>query len=85
MLAYGVEDPRLYELDHAVPLSIGGAPADPRNLFPEPWIGPNNARLKDRVEWKLHRLVCQGRLPLAEAQARISADWRTALDGLESQ
>jgi hypothetical protein len=30
---------RLNELDHCCPLELGGAPADPRNLWLQPWTG----------------------------------------------
>ena len=42
MAAYGYEglSMRDFELDHLIPLEVGGAPSDPRNLWPEPWKGP---------------------------------------------
>ncbi len=81
MRAYGITRPmREYEADHIVSLELGGAPADKANIFPQPWEGPWNAREKDRVENRLHRLVCSGRMPLADAQRRIAGDWRHALD-----
>ncbi|MGN6704408.1 MAG: hypothetical protein ACTHKB_15770 [Burkholderiaceae bacterium] len=66
---------RAFELDHLVPLSLGGAPADPRNLWPEPWAGRYGARKKDRLEVFLHRQVCAGRMPLRDAQHAIAVDW----------
>src|SRR5581483_11898787 len=30
-------DPHKFEEDHLIPLSLGGAPSDPNNLWPEPW------------------------------------------------
>jgi hypothetical protein len=59
-----------------VPLEVGGDPNDPRNLWVEPGASPNP---KDAVESKLHQLVCDGTVPLAEAQEAIAADWTTAL------
>lgn len=84
MAAYGMEREPMkgYELDHLVSLEIGGAPSDPLNLWPEPYAEPDGARDKDRVEDALHRLVCSGRIPLAEAQRRIATDWKHALDGV---
>jgi hypothetical protein len=36
MAAYHVgTDTSAFELDHLVPLELGGAPSDPRNLWPE--------------------------------------------------
>src|SRR5215471_19094461 len=38
---YGYSDTNVsdYEEDHLVPLELGGAPRDPRNLWPEPHFG----------------------------------------------
>ena len=40
--------------------------------------GPEGAHVKDRLELRLLDLVCQGKLPLAEAQHAITTDWITA-------
>ena len=74
MRAYGYPDtnPRDYEEDHLISLELGGAPADPRNLWPEPGASPNR---KDKVENAAHAAVCAHRLPLEEAQRRIATDW----------
>ena len=37
--AYGESGPSGYEYDHLVPLELGGAVNDPRNLWPEPDYG----------------------------------------------
>src|SRR5664279_3814140 len=75
--AYGYTDtsPRSYEEDHLISLELGGASSDQRNLWPEPGTSPNP---KDKVENELHRRVCAGSMPLAEAQQRIATDWTTA-------
>ena len=68
-------DPRAYELDHIVPLALGGDPRDPRNLQLQPWP---EAEIKDRLEWKLLKMACyRHQLTLPEAQAAFS-DWRMA-------
>lgn len=59
-----------YEEDHLISLQLGGAPSDPKNLWPEPYAGIG-ARKKDVVETALKRLVCAGTLKLAEAQKAI--------------
>src|ERR1051326_5784651 len=59
---------RDYELDHIVPIELGGSPTDPRNLQLEAWP---LARAKDREEDRLHRLVCSGRMPLSVGQGRV--------------
>lgn len=61
-----------YEYDHFVPLELGGATNDPRNLWPEPGASPNP---KNAVEDALNREVCDGRLTLAEAQREVVTNW----------
>jgi hypothetical protein len=62
---------------HLIPLEIGGAPANPRNLWPEPHVAPGGwgSRRKDFLENRLCQLVCEGRVPLAEAQRAIARNW----------
>jgi hypothetical protein len=70
------------ELDHLVPLGVGGDPNDARNLWLEPNDDPRattNANGKDDVEDTLHDAVCAGRVRLAEAQRAIAANWTTVL------
>lgn len=76
--AYGYSDtnPRSYEEDHLVSLELGGAPSDPRNLWPEPGASPNP---KDEVEGKLKKAICFGKVTLSAAQKAIATDWTTAL------
>jgi hypothetical protein len=73
--AYGLPSGTRGELDHLVPLEIGGSPADPRNLWIEVGPIPNP---KDTVEGDLNRAVCSGRVMLAAAQQAIISDWVTA-------
>jgi len=61
-----------YEEDHLIPLELGGSPADPKNLWPQPGSSPNP---KDDVEYAANRAVCSGEMPLAEAQRAIASDW----------
>lgn len=73
MAAYGDTDPSHgYEYDHFVPLELGGATNDARNLWPEPAASPNP---KDSVEDALHHDVCDGEMSLAQAQHIIVTDW----------
>lgn len=64
-----------YEEDHVVPLEVGGAPSDARNLFPEHYSEPYGAHDKDKVENYLHGQVCSGAMTLAAAQQEIEQDW----------
>jgi hypothetical protein len=61
-----------YEYDHFVPLELGGATNDPRNLWPEPGASPNP---KDAVEGRLRRAVCDRQISLAQAQREIATNW----------
>ncbi|RFU37142.1 hypothetical protein DZF91_34455 [Actinomadura logoneensis] len=72
---YKDTDPSRYEEDHFIPLSIGGHPTDPRNLWPEPGGSPNP---KDQVEFKLYKAVCAGQVTLAAAQKAMAENWTTA-------
>jgi hypothetical protein len=70
-----------YEYDHDVPLELGGAVNDPRNLWPEPdYPGHSGYYLnpKDRLEQALNSLVCGGEMALSRAQRLIAADWVSA-------
>ena len=75
-LEYGINKKNgHYEVDHLIPLSIGGADVR-ENLWPEsrdtqPW----NASAKDRLENYLHNEVCAGRMQVEEAQKAIASDW----------
>jgi hypothetical protein len=75
---YGITPkPGAYEVDHLISLELGGSNSV-RNLWPESYSGAWNARVKDVLENNLHRRVCQGSLPLEEAQKAISKDWIAA-------
>ena len=73
--AYGLTWYRESELDHLVPLELGGS-NDATNLWPE--LGKPSGNPKDKVENALNRAVCSGRVSLARAQAAIAYDWMTA-------
>ncbi len=71
MRAYGIPGyASQFEYDHLVPLELGGAPNDPRNLWPElnyPSGGGYFLNPKDRLEDALNRLVCDGDMQLTRA------------------
>ena len=72
--AYGIPAGTVSELDHLVPLELGGS-NDISNLWPEAGSIPNP---KDTVENALRADVCSGSMTLAAVQRAIAADWITA-------
>jgi len=67
-----------YEVDHLIPLEIGGADVA-ANLWPESYdTKPWNAHVKDKLEDYFHREVCAGRIPIEQAQKEIAEDWIAA-------
>ncbi len=66
-----------YEEDHLVPLSIGGSPTSPRNLWPEPHHvdGGWGSFAKDRLEYFMWKAVCAGEIPLRMAQHVFETNW----------
>ncbi len=70
-------DKSRFELDHIIPLALGGATADPDNLQLEPWP---EALEKHKIEVCLSVAVCTGKISLADAQEQIFDDWRKAGD-----
>jgi hypothetical protein len=80
--AYGIPHERWrdFTLDHAVPLSLGGAPEDLRNVWPEPKA---EAKRKDEVEDALLAAACyRHTMTLAAAQAAIARNWTATPVGL---
>ncbi len=80
--AYGIphDQWRNYTVDHLVPLSIGGAPEDLLNAWPEPKI---EAKEKDGVEDALLAAACyRHTLTLHDAQAAIARNWTQTPVGL---
>jgi len=91
---YGIEKPRINsnenqvcELDHLVPLELGGADGL-GNIWPE--CGPDGVTLneryfkkKDHVENYLADEVKAGRMPLEAAQRGIASDWTQYLEDAE--
>ena len=67
-----------FELDHIIPLALGGHPRNPHNLTLQVWDGHEGAKRKDRLEVKLQCLVCSGAVPLDEAREAIWSDWVAA-------
>ncbi len=85
---YGDTKTSSYEEDHLISLELGGAPADPRNLWPEPYTvslpdgRPAGAQIKDTFETKLKTQVCSGGISLSQAQSEIGDHWVHAYYGI---
>lgn len=76
------------ELDHLVPLYLGGADTLD-NIWPQ--CGPSGVHLddrffkeKDKVEFYLGQQVREGKMELEKAQKGIAEDWTKFLDDAES-
>ena len=83
--AYGIAYPPptgTYELDHLVPLALGGS-NDAANLFPEAASPAPGFKEKDVVEVYLYQEMCAGRLPLAAAQVQIASNWLVVYQALD--
>lgn len=75
---YADKNPSNYEEDHLISLQLGGHPTDRKNLWPQPYNQACGARIKDVLETRLKRLVCDGKLALADAQKAIATNWVAA-------
>jgi hypothetical protein len=64
------------ELDHIIALELGGS-NDIANLFPEKANARPGYRVKDRLENRLHEMVCDGSMTLRAARFGISSNWQT--------
>jgi len=84
---YGLQDPhdngQSYEVDHKIPLALGGRDVI-ENLWPQSRTAPGwNAWVKDRLEFRLYSLVCHRKagdpqVSLAEIQRDLEGDWTKA-------
>lgn len=73
--AYGMKpDVGQFEIDYLITPDLGGADSV-RNMWPQPYSTAWNARVKDRLEQRLHQMVCNGQMDLPTAQRELAADW----------
>ncbi len=80
----GNDDPRCVprgkrhcEIDHLISRELGGADVV-ENLWPQAYgTSPWNAVLKDKLETRLHREMCAGRISLKQARSMLVNDWRS--------
>lgn len=76
MREQGVTKPaRYYELNHRMPLALGGAPYDIRNLELQLKTGPRGANKTDNVERRLHDAVCLRHTLTLEQARQQMMDW----------
>jgi hypothetical protein len=81
MAANGLDyktEKRNWQLDHILPLILGGEATHPDNLQLQKIHGDDGAKHKDAIEKKLGRMVCDGDIALAQAQREIVSDWQAA-------
>lgn len=74
---FDIVDPIIgaYVVDHLIPVSLGGAPADPRNL----WLqSREDAARKDLLEAVFRVKVCSGQMSLRAVQEALTTDWVAA-------
>lgn len=62
-----------WELDHLISLEIGGEDSED-DLWPQPAAGIGY-HVKDKLENALHKMVCEGKITVPEAQKCIATDW----------
>lgn len=75
-------NPAHYLVDPLVSVNLGGDPANPANLWVEPYESPagpapvgTGAQTKTKVETYLNKQVCDGKMTLEQAQLGIIHDW----------
>lgn len=66
----------VFEADHKISLELGGS-NDPSNLIIQDGRGSCNYHDKDKLENKLHALVCDNKISPHDAQTLIYDDWIT--------
>ena len=78
-LSYGLRvDETNYQLDHLIPLSLGGSDAA-KNLWPHSRKGSFwTVEKKLTLEKRVYRLVCAGRLSLIAARREVASNWPKA-------
>lgn len=62
------------KIDHLIPIAIGGS-NEVGNLWPHEYGAEWNVFAKTRLEIRLRKEVCNGQIPITEAQACIANDW----------
>jgi hypothetical protein len=68
---------RTIEIDHIVSLELGGS-NDIANLYPEPGSGKASYHVKDKLENRLHSMLCAGSITLAAARRGTRATGKSS-------
>ena len=64
-----------FEVDHLISLELGGS-NDIKNLWPQSYTTkPWNAHVKDKLENRLHKMICSDKIDMIDAQKEISTNW----------
>jgi hypothetical protein len=74
---YGIaaeREKRYFQVDYLINPQLGGVD-DVRNLWPQPYTSEWNAEAKDALERRLHQMVCEKKIELADAQREIAENW----------
>jgi hypothetical protein len=71
-------DAAKYELDHFVPLALGGHPRSEDNLWLQPWLEPGAQR--SRIDWNgsCRSSSARGSCPCAPRERAIQNGWKDA-------
>ncbi|MBY0511538.1 MAG: hypothetical protein K2P94_15470 [Rhodospirillaceae bacterium] len=74
---YGVaeKDAAKYVMDFRIPLSVGGHPTDPANLWPQRKDVAWNAVVKNKLETYVQSELCAGHMSLKDAQGVFQKNW----------
>jgi len=74
---YGVteKDARNFVMDFRIPLSVGGHPTDPANLWPQRKDVAWNATVKNKLEAYVQGELCAGHMSLKDAQGVFQKNW----------
>ena len=65
------------EVDHRISLTVGGTNVI-HNLIIQPYFGSCNAHDKDKLEVRLHSLICKNKINVSAAQDFLYNNWQDA-------
>lgn len=66
-----------YNVDHLIPVRLGGSNSL-NNLWPQPLSGEFNYQMKNRLERRLYKMVCNQTITVETAQQEVARDWVSA-------